>query len=351
MLNSTNHKSMGNILVRSHLFFSAFIGTIIAFSLSPSLAWGQEKPLTVKEIDLTQYGTVASIDKSDSKQQITISFNNCNLVFFDYNLTQESQLQITNCKRLFRARYGEVNQQEVLVSSIYTGQSMLYNFKELFPIPLHKAAVTDSLIVNNYLLSSSDDGSVQISPIGQIPPSQGDSVRLYQSIGVARNLAVVSNPTSELNKVAVSYDTGEITVFDINQNAIETKPQTWRAIASRINTFKFSPDGSKLLIGYFTGELVELDVNTGESKTLLKVDSWLNSLDINEENLVLTGDDNGFIKIISLETGQVIKEQKISTSGITAVAFTGDRTMIVADAKGMVYQLISEFGVRGSELK
>ncbi|BAQ66049.1 WD40 repeat domain-containing protein [Geminocystis sp. NIES-3709] len=354
MLNLINHKSIShrqdtcftgkNILSRSSFLFSAFMMSIIALNFSPSLAWGQEKSMVVKEIDLTKYGTAGSIDVSNSKQQIVITFNNCNLVFFDYNFNQENELSLTNCKRLFRARYGEINQQKVLVSSIYTGQSMIYDFKDIFPIPLHKAAVTDSLIVNNDLLSSSDDGSVKLSQLSENPLSSNNTTSLYQSTGVARNLAVTSKTNSEVNKVAVSYDTGEITIFDINQNATQTKPQTFRSIPSRINTFKFTPDGSKLLIGYFTGELVELDVTTGESKTLLKVDSWLNSLDINSQNLVLTGDDEGFVKIISLETGQVIQQEKISDNGINAVAFTVDQTMIVADSKGMIYQLeISNF--------
>lgn len=327
--------------IRSSFIFSAFMMSIIALNFSPSSVWGEEKSLVVKEIDLTKYGTVASIDKSDTKQQIVISFNNCNLAFFDYNLTPESELQIKDCKRLFRSRYGEINEQKVLVSSIYTGRSVIYDFKDIFPILLHKAAVTDSLIVKDYLLSSSDDGSVKISRLQDISSPPSDGLQLYKSTGVARNLAVTTTTNSNLNKVAVSYDTGEVTIFEFDRNTVKTpeKPQTFQAIDSRINTFKFTSDGSKLLIGYFTGELVELNVNTGESKILVKVDSWLNSLDINNQNLVLTGDDQGVINVFSLATGEVIKQEKISTSGITAVAFMDDRTMIVADAKGMIYQL------------
>lgn len=319
--------------------YSLILFTTLGLSLDQPLAWSQE--LVSKKIDLTKYGTVASIDKSDSRQEIAISFNNCNLVFLDYDFQQESELPLTHCKRLFRVRYGQINKKQVLVSSIYTGKSVLYDFKELFPIPLHKAAVTDSLVVNDYLLSSSDDGSVQMSELSKTLASSVNSMGLYQSNGVARNLAVTTIPNSEINKVAISYDTGEITVFDINQNTLETpkKTMTFRGIDSRINTFKFSQDGSQLLIGYFTGELVALDVNTGKSQILYKVDSWLNSLDVNGENIVLTGDDRGFVRLISLATGEVIKEQKISDVGITAVAFIDKNTMIGADAQGMVYHL------------
>jgi len=90
--------------------------------------------MVVKKIDLTKYGTAGSIDVSNSEQQMVVTFNNCNLVFFDDNFERESELPLTNCKRLFRARYGEINQQKVLVSSIYTGQSMVYDFQNLlFP--------------------------------------------------------------------------------------------------------------------------------------------------------------------------------------------------------------------------
>jgi hypothetical protein len=304
--------------------------------------WGQEQPFVVKKIDLSQYGAAASIAQDLESQQLAIGFYNCNLIFLDANLNQDWQnnLFLKDCKRFFRARYGQLGAIDFLISSIYTGSSVLSNARETFDIPLHKAAVTDSLIVQDYLLSSSDDGSVTISRLINLSPPKVNTLKLYQSIGVARNLAFVNTPDPDVGKVAVSYDTGEITIFTIDRNTVNSpvEPTTFRNINSRINTFQFTEDGSKLLIGYFTGELVELDLASGANKVLLKVDSWLNTLDINSQNLVAIADDQGFVRIISLATGKVVEEHQISSTGINAVIFMDDQTILAADAAGMVYQ-------------
>ncbi|WP_223342982.1 WD40 repeat domain-containing protein [Synechocystis sp. PCC 7339] len=304
--------------------------------------WSQEQSFVVKKIDLTQYSTVASIAQDPESKQLAIGFYNCNLIFLDANLNldQEKKVFLRDCKRFFRARYGQLGALPFVVSSLYTGSSVLRNSSENFDIPLHKAAVTDSLIVKDYLLSSSDDGSVTISRLLSLSPPKVNTIKLYQSIGVARNLAFVNTPDPDVGKVAVSYDTGEITIFDIDRNAGSNpiESTTFKDINSRINTFQFTRDGSKLLIGYFTGELVELDLTSGAHRTLFKVNSWLNSLDINGQNLVAIADDQGFVRIISLTTGKVVEEHQISSTGINAVIFTDDQTILAADASGMVYQ-------------
>ncbi|WLT36919.1 hypothetical protein NON20_12585 [Synechocystis sp. B12] len=134
--------------------------------------WGQEQPFVVKKIDLSQYGAAASIAQDPESKQLAIGFYNCNLIFLDANLNQDQKnnLFLKNCKRFFRARYGEFGSIPFLISSIYTGSSVLHNSQENFDIPLHKAAVTDSLILQDYLLSSSDDGSVTISRLISLSP-------------------------------------------------------------------------------------------------------------------------------------------------------------------------------------
>jgi len=302
--------------------------------------WGQENGFIVKKIDLSQYGTAASIAQDPETKQLAIGFNGCNLIFLDSNLNEDNRLFFKDCKRFFRARYGKLEGKTLLVSSIYTGSSVLSNSAGNFDIPLHKAAVTDSLILQDYLLSSSDDGTVQISRLLDLSPPQVNTLKLYESVGVARNLAFVPIPNQEAGKVAVSYDTGEITIFDIDKNTARNpvEPSTFRTVNSRINAFKFTPDGSKLLIGYFTGELVELDLSNGATRTLFKVDSWLNALDINAQNLVAIADDQGFVRVISLATGKIVEEHQISSTGINAVIFMDDETILAADAAGIVYQ-------------
>lgn len=324
------------------LLLVAFLLTGLWLTPQQGRVWGQEQPFVVKKIDLSQYGAAASIAQDPESKQLAIGFYNCNLIFLDANLNQDQKnnLFLKNCKRFFRARYGEFGSIPFLVSSIYTGSSVLHNSQENFDIPLHKAAVTDSLILQDYLLSSSDDGSVTISRLISLSPPEVNTFKLYQSIGVARNLAFTHTSNPEVGKVAVSYDTGEIAIFNIDHDTARNpvEPSTFKTINSRINTFKFTPDGTKLLIGYFTGELVELDLATGAHKTLAKVNSWLNALDINSENLVAIADDQGFVKIISLTTGKIVEEHKISTTGINAVIFTDDQTVVAADATGMIYQ-------------
>jgi hypothetical protein len=332
--------------LKSSNFKSSWLLVLLLVSLwlmpQQENVWAQEKPFVVKKIDLTQYGTPASIAQDPESQQLAIGFYDCHLIFLDANLNQDQRnsLFLKNCKRFFRARYGELGAIPFLISSIYTGSSVLHNSQESFDIPLHKAAVTDSLIVQDYLLSSSDDGSVTISRLISLSPPKVNTLKLYQSIGVARNLAFVHTPDPDVGKVAVSYDTGEIAIFTIDRNTgtKPIEPTTFRSTNSRINTFKFTEDGSKLLIGYFTGELVELDLASGTNKVLLKVDSWLNTLDINSRNLVAIADDQGFVRIISLATGKVVEEHKISATGINAIIFTDDQTVLAADAAGMIYQ-------------
>ncbi|MBE9174535.1 hypothetical protein IQ225_02965 [Synechocystis salina LEGE 06155] len=324
----------------NRLLFVSFI--LFSFWIFPhqEKVWGQEKSFIIKKIDLSQYGTSASIAQNSETKQLAIGFNGCNLIFLDENLNQKDRLFLKDCKRFFRARYGNLEGESLLISSIYTGSTILSNSKENFDIPLHKAAVTDSLIIQDYLLSSSDDGTVQISRLLDLSPPRINTLKLYESVGVARNLDFLRTTDLESGKVAVSYDTGEITIFTIDRNTIRNpvEPTTFKNINSRVNTFKFTPDGSKLLIGYFTGELVELDLASGASRTLFKVDSWLNNLDINSQNLVAIADDQGFVRIISLDTGKVVEEHQISSTGINAVIFMDDQTILAADAAGMVYQ-------------
>lgn len=86
---------------------------------------------------------------------------------------------------------------------------------------------------------------------------------------------------------------GEIVIFNIDYDIVcnFVEFSIFKIINSCINIFKFIFDGVKLLIGYFIGELVELDLVIGVYKIFVKVNLWLNVLDINFENLVAIVDD------------------------------------------------------------
>ncbi|WP_228017229.1 hypothetical protein [Synechocystis sp. LEGE 06083] len=54
--------------------------------------------------------------------------------------------------------------------------------------------------------------------------------------------------------------------------------------------------------------------------------------------LLAIADDQGFVRIISLAKGKLVEEHQISSTGINAVIFMDDQTILAADAAGMVYQ-------------
>ncbi|BAW97386.1 unknown protein [[Synechococcus] sp. NIES-970] len=329
----------------------AFTTALILGGTQSSLPENQNSVIE-KTIDLSQYGTAASLDINSTREKIVISFTGCDLVVLDQELNQQKNSKIENCKRFFKARYGILDNQEFVISSIYTGESVLSDSQQSIAIPLHTAAVTDSLVFQNYLLSSSDDGSVQVAHLSTLNLSDIKSQSLYQSIGVARNLAYTMTEDEERSMIAVSYDSGEIAIFPLKDGSLNptTAPNIIHPIRSRVNTFDFTPDGSKLLIGYFTGELLEFDLTTNNSRVLAQTpaNAWLNSLDINNQDIVAFGDDQGYVKTVSLQTGQILEERQISTTGITTVLFIDDRTLLAADAQGILYQIRLAFNVQAN---
>ncbi|WP_041430048.1 hypothetical protein [Synechococcus sp. PCC 7502] len=317
------------------LFSLIFLG---GFETSQSLA--QEQDLIIKKIDLSRYGSPSFIDQSKINKQLVVGFENCNLVILNTSLEPQKNIYLDKCGKLFKSRYGVWNGQSIISSAIYSGNASLVNAGQNFSIPIHKAAVTDSFITNNYLISSSDDGSVQINLLKSLLETTGDSYKIYRSIGVARNLAVVPTNTANTSKFAVSYDSGEIVVLflpkDISKGKVDSVK--FQPIESRINALKFFESGNKLIVGYFTGDLAQIDIDNGQIRKLLQVNSQISSLDISSKNIIAIADDKGYVRIISSITGKVLQEQKISSVGITGVLFMDDKTILATDAAGYLYQ-------------
>lgn len=139
------------------------------------------------------------------------------------------------------------------------------NADQNFSIPIYIAVVTDSFIVNNYLIPSSDDGSVQINLLKNLLETTVNSYRIYRSIGVARNLAIFPINETATSKAAISYDSEEIAILSLGKNISKGKvePIKFQPIESRINSLKFLQAGNKLVVGYFTGDLVEINITNG----------------------------------------------------------------------------------------
>jgi|GEM_PF-4063204 len=318
------------------LFSLIFLGE---FETSQSLA--QEQDLIIKkEVDLSRYGSPSFIDQNRTNKQLVVGFQNCNLVILNRGLELERNVYLDKCGKLFKSRYGVFDNQTIISSAIYSGNASLVNADQSFSIPIHKAAVTDSFITNNYLISSSDDGSVQINILNNLLKNKVVSYKIYRSIGVARNLAIFPTNSAPTSKIAVSYDSGEIAVLSLTKNISKEKVDSvkFQPIESRINALKFLQSGDKLIVGYFTGDLVEINITNGQFRKLLQVNSQISSLDISPENIIAIADDKGYVRIISSVTSRVLQEQKISSVGVTGIIFTNDKALLATDAAGYLYQ-------------
>lgn len=316
-----------------------FIALIILGGFDGLQSSAQVQNFIVKKVDLSRYGSPAFIDHNQLAQKLAIGFQNCNLVILNQSMEVEKNIHIDKCVKLFKSRYGILNGESIISSAIYSGNSSLFNGQNNFSIPIHKAAVTDSFLINNYLVSSSDDGSVQINLLNKFLDPKVKSYKIYRGIGVARNLAGFPSSGSNISKIAVSYDSGEIAVLSLGKDTVvgKVKSISFQPIESRINALKFSQNGDKLIVAYFTGNLVEIDSKNGQIRQLLKVESLINSLDVSKKYMIAIADDQGYVRLIS-PSGKLLEEHKISSVAVTGVLFVDDQTIMATDATGYLYQ-------------
>jgi hypothetical protein len=133
-----------------------FISIIFLGNFETKQSYGQASDFVVRKIDLSRYGSASFIDRSQDTKQLVVGFQNCNLVILNASLETEKNVHIDKCGKLFKSRYGVFNNKPIISSAIYSGNASLVNADQNFSIPIHKAAVTDSFIVNNYLISGSN---------------------------------------------------------------------------------------------------------------------------------------------------------------------------------------------------
>ncbi|AFY60507.1 hypothetical protein Syn6312_1331 [Synechococcus sp. PCC 6312] len=324
----------------SQVSFAILLSLIGLLAGSP-LAWADLSPRVTKVLTISNYGMPVSFDEHPQGGQYVVAFRDCELVFLDATFKITQAVAIPNCRSLFGAKYGYFNQQLMVVSPVYVGESVIYDFSAIHRIKTHNAAVTGSFLVNNDLISTSDDGSVTITEILNLAELKTEQQELYKSIGVARKIAIYPDLGGPVSRLAISYDTGEIVVFPnkANLRSPALKPQVFRPIKSRINTIRFTPDGQSLVAGYFTGELLKLDLSTGQSQVLGRAEFWLNTIDMTPEGLLVTGNSQGIVKLFSIPNEQEILAQQIGQIPIASVEFINPNTVLVVDAKGNLYQL------------
>lgn len=298
------------------------------------------EPVITKTVNLSQYGIPASMDINPQTRQIIIAFRSCQVLFLKSNLEVEQTLQYPGCKVLFGSRFNTFQGQLVVASALYSGKSAIYDFRNSYLIATHTAAVTDALIANNYLLTSSDDGSLAVSRLDSLSQSEPKTRKLLESIGVARKLAMYPETGQPVTQVALSHDTGEIAVVRTkSENWPQApRPKIYRPIKSRINTMRFTFDGADLIVGYFTGELVKLNLATGKTTILYRSREWLNTIDTFLPNRLVTGDDQGLVNIFDYRNNKTLMSYLLSAQGINAVRFLDRQTVLAIDAAGMLYQ-------------
>lgn len=315
--------------------------TLIGWLAVSSSAWANLSPTVTKVLTISNYGTPVSFDEHPQGGQYVVAFRDCELVFLDATFKITQTVKIPNCRSLFGAKYGYLNKQLVVVSPVYVGESVIYDFSAIHQLRTHNAAVTGSLLVNNDLISTSDDGSVRITEILNLAELKTQQQELYKSIGVARKIAIYPDLGGPVSRLAISYDTGEIVVFpnQANLRSPHPKPQVFRPLQSRINMIRFTPDGQSLVAGYFTGELLKLDLRTGQSQVLGRAEFWLNTIDMIPEGLLVTGNNQGIVKLFTIATEQEILAQQIGPAPIVSVEFINPHTVVVVDAQGNLYQL------------
>ncbi len=333
---------MSRILPRSSskwLYFGIALILLILLARTP-LAWAQSNDFVRKTVDLSRYGLPVSLDFSSKRQEVVIGFKDCQLLFLDAKLTPKNNVTYPGCKSLFGAKYGILNGTPVVVSSLYTGNSAVYDFQKTHILATHTSAVTSSTIVNDRILSTSDDGSVAVTKVFDLGETETQTHKFYESVGASRKLAIYPNSGGSVSRLAVSYDTGEIAIFPTAQDLFKQSPppKIYRPIKSRVNALKFTPDGQSLIVGYFTGELIKLDLTSGAVTTFLRAELWLNSIAMNNAGLLITGDDQGLIQVLSYKTGKLLARYQTSPKGINSIVFLDEATILAIDTAGQLYE-------------
>ncbi len=316
------------------------LGLLMLLSKSPP-AWAEIQPTVTNIMTIPHFGGPVSLDVHPEGGQLVVGFRDCRLTFLTDEFKVTEELNIPKCKSLFGARYGTLNNQIVVASPVYVGESVIYDFKSVYRIPTHNAAVTGTMLVNNRILSTSDDGTAKLTEILDLATLKIKQTTLHRSIGVARKIATFPDLGPPVQRLAISYDTGEIIVFpsveELSSKAV--KPLIFQPIPSRVNTIRFTPNGESLVAGYFTGELLKIEIKTGRVIPLGQAEFWLNTIDISPAGYLVTGNDQGIVKIFSTKTDQEVFSQKLSDTSIVAVEFMSPNEILVINSGGQLFKL------------
>jgi hypothetical protein len=331
-----------NPLRRSLLGMGVALLALAPLGLPPASAGESDtQGLSVRQIDLQLGHGVASIATRPDAPGFVIGFANCQVVVVDGSGSPSDRYDIAGCKTLFTVRLGKLERDEAIVASTYTGQTAVISGGRVTQHKVHKAAVTDGYLVGRRLITSSDDGSVRLLPLG----GAGGRV-LTTAAGVARVLLVDPAVGGDVPAFFAGYDTGHIRAVAADGKAA----RTYESEVGRINALGLASDRGSLLVAGFDGRLRAVDLSSGRATDLLAAGGGINAmaLDRNRARVGVVSDDGSFI-LLDLVARAELARAKLADGALTALAFDEmGSTALAGDSAGLLH-LIALPGGRATQ--
>lgn len=319
-----------NPLRRSLLGMGVALLALAPLGPSPASAGESDtQGLSVRQIDLQLGHGVASIATRPDAPGFVIGFANCQVVVVDGSGSPSARYAIPGCKTLFTVRLGKLEGNEAIVASTYTGQTAVIGGGRVTQHKVHKAAVTDGYLVGRRLITSSDDGSVRLLPLG----GAGGRV-LTTAAGVARVLLLDPTVEGDVPAFFAGYDTGHIRAV-----AADGKAHTYDSEVGRINALGLASDRRSLLVAGFDGRLRAVNLSNGRATDLLAAGGGINAmaLDRNRARVGVVSDDGSFI-LLDLVARAELARASLADGALTALAFDGmGATALAGDSAGLLH--------------
>ncbi len=138
----------------------------------------------------------------------------------------------------------------------------------------HNGIVSDLRIINNHLISISNDGTLKISK------KNNEQYRLTKEINLKRTLTKIAiSPNGQ--KIAVGCFDGSIIILDENYNT-KTILQPHSSIITKL---KFKTNTS-LISSSFDKKIAQTDINSKETKTLYESNDYISTFDFTKNKFI-----------------------------------------------------------------
>lgn len=131
--------------------------------------------------------------------------------------------------------------------------------------------------------------------------------------------------------LATSPDRYSVKVWDVNRQILAYKFLS--TFTEAVNTLVYSPDGNTLVTGSYSGRIDFWDLKTGVLMRTFQTDAAIESLAFSPDGRLLasgSGFEDNFVRLWSVETGELLRELEGHTQGVNQLLFSPDGELLVS---------------------